>query len=199
MGIVVGALVDYGLQVAVNFAEGETDILEAFTDVDVEQIVVSGAAGGLSGGLSVLSKAKTGSKLVKLATSELGEATIDATASVTHQLAGDGDVNLVDTAVDVAVGKTLGKKIETITENKVKSTREFKTLAKRMDRARRVASGPSPRASRLRKLEKSKDAVNKNLARRTTATTISSTGAASTTFQQLLDKVINNGDEAEKN
>lgn len=182
LGAIIGAAVDYGLQVAVNFAEGKSG-LEAFTDVDGGSILVSAGAGALSGGLSVASKVKTGSKLVKIASSEVGESVIDATASVTNQLVKDGKVDLTNTAIDVTVGKVVGKKVGEITENAAKQSPKGKVLSRQLDRAERVA-GSNPRPSRAQKVEQAKKAQAVHTANRTTATTVSSTGVASEAVKQ---------------
>ena len=181
-GAIVGAAVDYGLQVAVNFAEGKP-ALEAITDVDGGSILVSAGAGALSGGLSVASKIKTGSKLVQLATSELGETVIDATASVTNQLVKDGKVDLTNTAIDVTVGKVVGKKVGEVVENAAKQSPTGKVLTNQVDRAERVA-GSNPRPSRAQNVAQAKKAQAEHTANRTTTTTVASTGVASETAKQ---------------
>lgn len=189
LGAIIGAAVDYGLQVAVNFAEGKSG-LDAFTDVDGGSILVSAGAGALSGGLSVASKVKTGSKLVKLASSEVGESVIDAAASVTNLLVKDGEVDLVNTAIDVTVGKVVGKKVGEMAESSVKQSPKGKVLSNQLDRAERVA-GNNPRPSRAQKVEQAKKAQAEHTATRTTATTVSSTGVASEAVKQTKSVITN--------
>lgn len=193
LGAIIGAAVDYGLQVAVNFAEGKSG-LDAFTDVDGGSILVSAGAGALSGGLSVASKVKTGSKLVKLASSEVGESVIDAAASVTHQLVKDGEVDLVNTAIDVTVGKVVGKKVGEMAENAAKQSPQGKVLSRQLDRAERVA-GDNPRPSRAHKVEQAKKAQAVHTANRTTATTVSSTGVVSGVIENTKSRIIENEDK----
>lgn len=57
-GAIIGAAVDYGMQVAGNLAEGK-DLGDALTRVDGKSILISAGAGALSGGLSVLSCTKS--------------------------------------------------------------------------------------------------------------------------------------------
>ena len=187
LGAIIGAAVDYGLQVAVNFAEGKSGI-DAFTDVDGGSILVSAGAGALSGGLSVASKVKTGSKLVKVASSEVGESVIDAAASVTNQLVKDGEVDLVNTAIDVTVGKVVGKKVGEMAESSAKQSPKGKVLSNQLDRAERVA-GNNPRPSRAQKVEQAKRAQAEHTATRTTATTVSSTGVASEAVKQTKSAI----------
>lgn len=181
-GAIVGAAVDYGLQVAVNFAEGKST-LDALTDVNGGSILVSAGAGALSGGLSVVSKVKTGSKLVQLATSGVGETLIDAAASVTNQLVTDGEVDLTNTVIDVTVGKVVGKKVGEVVENAAKQSPTGKVLTNQLDRAERVA-GSNPRPSRAQNVEQAKKAQAVYTANRTTTTTVASTGVATETVKQ---------------
>jgi RHS repeat-associated protein len=70
-GFVIGAAVDYGLQVASNYADGKTGS-DAWTEVDGKSILVSGGTGALTGGISHISKIskviKTTDKVVKVST-----------------------------------------------------------------------------------------------------------------------------------
>ena len=61
-GAVIGAAVDYGLQVAVNYAEGKSGS-DAWTDVSLTSIAVSAGAGALSGGISTLKQVKNASTI----------------------------------------------------------------------------------------------------------------------------------------
>lgn len=188
VGALVGAVTDYGLQVAVNFAEGKTGV-DAFTEVDKGSILVSAGAGALSGGLSVASKIKTTSKLIKLAAGEGGEAVVDATSSVANQLVKDGKIDLIDTAIDVTVGNIVGKKVGDISGNAANNSNKGQTLKRQADRAERVNRDSKP--SRAQNLEKAKAAIAKHTATRTTATTVASTGLVSETIKQTKKAVEN--------
>jgi RHS repeat-associated protein len=185
IGAVVGAVTDYGIQVAVNFAEGK-DFGDAFTDVDGSSILISAGAGALSGGLSVLSKAKNASKLVQLATSEAGETVIDAGASMISQLDGNGEISVTNTVIDATVGKILGKKVEKLVENSVSKSNTGKLLARKADRAKRV-NNKNPRPSRQAKVEKAESAITKYTARRVTAATVSSTTVSSEVIKKATE------------
>lgn len=89
-GAIIGATIDYGLQVASNLAEGK-DLGEALTDVDVGSIAVSAVAGALSGGLSTISKFKTAHKVVKAGVEVAG----DASASAANQAVTTGEIDPV--------------------------------------------------------------------------------------------------------
>lgn len=96
-GAVIGAAVDYGLQVAVNVAEGKS-LGDALSDVDVGSIVVSAGAGALSGGISSVSKLKNAHKLIKAGV----EVAVDASASAANQAVTTGEIDPVNLAIDVA-------------------------------------------------------------------------------------------------
>lgn len=127
-------------------------------------------------------------ELVKVASSEVGESVIDAAASVTNQLVKDGEVDLVNTAIDVTVGKVVGKKVGEMAESSAKQSPKGKVLSNQLDRAERVA-GNNPRPSRAQKVEQAKRAQAEHTATRTTATTVSSTGVASEAVKQTKSAI----------
>ena len=68
IGAIVGAAIDYGLQVAGNLAEGK-GLGDALTDVDGKSILVSAGTGAVGGGLvSGTSKLIKGAKTINKAT-----------------------------------------------------------------------------------------------------------------------------------
>ena len=66
VGAIIGVAVDYGLQVAGNYASGKTGS-DAWTDVDMTSMAASAALGAASGGLSTLSKTAKVTKVVNAA------------------------------------------------------------------------------------------------------------------------------------
>lgn len=186
-GAFVGAATDFGVQVAVNLAEGD-DIGTALTDVDGASILVSAGAGAISGGLSVVSKAKNASRLVKLATSEPGEATLDAAASVAGQLADDGKVDALDVVIDVGSGKFIGDKLGDFAESKFLNSKEGKVLRDAVERKRRIAK-KSSRPGRNTQLKDARDKLNKEVAKRSVSTSVSASNTSSTIFKEVK-KVI---------
>ena len=193
VGALVGAVTDYGIQVAVNFVKGKS-FSDALTDIDGGSILISAGAGALSGGLSVLSKTKNASKIVKLVTSEAGEVGVDVAGSVASQLNESGEVSFLTTAIDVTVGKIVGDKVGEVVGNSVAKTNKAKYLARKADRAKRVNAG-NPRASRQAKLEKAEKAVVEHTATRVTATSVSTTEIASETVKQFKEILFKSENE----
>ncbi len=134
-GGIIGAAVDYGLQVTINLAEGK-DLGTSLTDVDAGSILVSAGAGAISGGISSISKARKISKLVN-AVVEVG---VDASASTAGQLATNGEVNVGDVIIDVAVAQTVGKVISNKVEANAKNSPEGRVLSNAADRKERIAN-----------------------------------------------------------
>jgi hypothetical protein len=69
VGAIIGAAVDYGMQVAGNLAEGK-ELGDAHTEVDAKSILISAAAGAVGAGLlaKVGKVLKTTDKVVKVTT-----------------------------------------------------------------------------------------------------------------------------------
>ena len=137
VGAVVGAVLDYGTQVAVNLAEGK-DLTTSLTDVDGKSIAVSTVAGGTGAGLVNLVNRgsrllNTGRTVQRLAT-VTGEVTVDATVSVGQQLATNGEVDLETTAVAVVAGQAVRSPVR----DKVTSSRAGAQEA--LDRTSRTSS-----------------------------------------------------------
>ena len=76
-GAIIGSVVDYSLQVATNFAQGQS-LSQSMPNVDVGSIVISAGAGLFSGGLSSLTKASKATTLVKAAINIAGNSAISA-------------------------------------------------------------------------------------------------------------------------
>lgn len=190
-GGVIGGLVDYGLQVAVNLAEGD-GLGKALTDVDVKSIVVSAAAGAVSGGLSTVSKIKNGTKLLKAVTS----LTVDTGASVANQLATKGEVNAKDVVIDVAAAQTIGKVGSKKVETNAKSSPEGKVLSNAADRKQRIANnrsnaaqnGSRSRPSQQFKANQAKNKLDAHGKTRAAAAGTASSGAASKIIQKATSQ-----------
>ena len=101
-GSIIGAAVDYGLQVSVNLVEGKS-LGDSLTDVDGTSILISAGAGALSGGISSISKLQKAGKVVNT----FNVAT-DTGVSVASQAIKDGDVSLKKTLIDVGAGQIVG-------------------------------------------------------------------------------------------
>jgi RHS repeat-associated protein len=148
IGFIVGALVDYGSQVAGNLMQGKS-LGESLTQVDGKSILISATAGALTGGVSSLVPKGAAGKLLVEGT----KVAIDATESMAKQYNETGTVSLKQTVTDVGANMVAGK----LTENvKVNSNSTIKTTEKQLDRAQRVAAGDptsSGRAATVNKLE----------------------------------------------
>jgi RHS repeat-associated protein len=136
-GAVVGAVLDYGTQVAVNLASGD-DLGTALTDVNKTSIVASAVAG--AAGVGLIAKA---GKLVNGKTLQAAEAVIDGTVNAAQQLATTGEVDIEQ----VAVGVLAGQVVRTPVKEKVKANRTpgQKQLDKTARRADRLAKNSEAR------------------------------------------------------
>jgi len=146
VGAIVGAAVDYGAQVAMNYANGDKN---PWTNVNGTSIVASAISGAATGGLGSL--VKTGAITTTRAVA--GSMTIQAAESITKQSSeGDGSVSPTKVVIDVAAGQ-LADGIPT------KNLMPTKQLENQLDRAIRVA-GENPRASRAAAVNTAQGKVN---------------------------------------
>ena len=133
-GAVIGAIVDYGLQVGVNYIEGKRGI-EAWTDIDYKSIAVSAGAGALSAGIAIAAKAKNvgkvGTAIIELAT--------DTGISVASQAINEGEVSIETTVVDVAAGRAFGE----ATSKTLKNSKTAKFLQIELNTQKNAARGKS--------------------------------------------------------
>lgn len=154
IGGIIGMAVDYGFQVAGNFASGKKG-MAAFTDVDKTSIVLSGLAGAASSGLSAF-----GGKGTKIIVSTA----IDVAESVGKQINSgmkegksmSESVTFVQTFSDVVSNKIAGA----LTKNV--GAEQIKTAERQLDRAARVAANDMTSSGRALAV---KDA-EKNLAKK---------------------------------
>ncbi len=153
IGAIVGAVVDYGLQVTENVLKNDGKItLNAFTDVDGTSIALSGAAGATGAGLAT--KIKKASTLVKLGV----ELATDGGASALNQYAKDGKVDLEDVAIDAAAGQIVGKSVGKMLKGQSQNTDLGKALNRDADRAQRVANQPKRSPARQNAKQQKADA-----------------------------------------
>lgn len=145
IGAVIGAAVDYGAQVAVNYATGNEN---PWTDVNGASIVTSAIAGAATGGLA--SVARTGA--ITTTRAVVGSMAINAGESMSKQMATDGSVNPTQVVVDVAVGQVA----DGIPTKNIVPTKQ---LDSQLDRVVRVA-GETPRASRAQAVSTAQGKVN---------------------------------------
>ena len=182
-GAVIGAAVDYGLQVAVNYAEGKSGS-DAWTDVSLTSIAVSAGAGALSGGISSLKQVKNASTIAKIG---VGMAT-DTGVSVASQGIKNGKVTLKDTAIDVAAGR-LATGVGNAVEKKVLNSSTGKKMAAAINAEKNIARGKSNTIPKNK--ADVKGAVKKLEAyagKRSAVSATVSSGAASTAAAKLEEK-----------
>ena len=126
IGFLVGAGVDYGFQVAGNFMSGKS-FKQSFTAIDGNQILISGVAGALSGGLSAL-----GGSTTQFAIST----SIDIGESIAKQINNKKPVTASQTFSDVISAKVGGA-----IAKKIGGTFGIKTAERQLSRAERVSAG----------------------------------------------------------
>lgn len=183
-GAVIGAAVDYGLQVTTNLVQGK-ELGDALTDVNVGSILVSAGAGALSGGISSISKLKNASNLAKLAV----DVAVDASSSVAGQAVRDGEVSLERTVIDVASSQTIGKALGNTAKNSAANSAKGKALQAEVNTQKNIARGksnttPKSKANIAGAEKKLENHANK----RALATSTASSGAASTAVELIEDK-----------
>lgn len=182
-GAVIGAAVDYGLQVAVNYAEGKSGS-EAWTDVSLTSIAVSSGAGALSGGISSLKQVKNASKIAQIG---VGIAT-DATVSVASQGIKKGSVSLKDTAIDVAAGG-LATGIGGVVSKKVTNSSTAKRLATAVNKEKNILAGKSNSLPKSKAdVKGAQTKLETYVGTRATASGAVSSGAASTAYNKAQEK-----------
>jgi RHS repeat-associated protein len=183
-GAVIGAAVDYGLQITTNLAQGK-DLGDALTDVDVGSILVSAGAGAVSGGISSISKLKNASNLVKLAV----DVTVDASASAAGQVVRDGEVSLEKTVVDVVGSQTIGKSLGNTAKNNAVNSTKGKALQAEVNTQKNIARGKSNTTPKSKADVKGAEKKLDNYAnKKALATSAASSGVASTIYESIDEK-----------
>jgi hypothetical protein len=133
-GAIIGAVVDYGMQVAMAYASG---VSNPWTNVNGASISASLISGAATGGLSSL--AKTG--LITTTRAVAASMTVQATESIAKQSSeGTGTINPTRVIIDV----TANQIADGIPAKNLVQTNQ---LEKQLDRTVRVA-GETPRQSR---------------------------------------------------
>jgi hypothetical protein len=183
--------VDYGLQVAVNLADGK-GMRQSLADVDGKSILVSAGAGALSGGLSTISKLKTASKLVQIGV----DVAVDAGSNTTNQLVTEGKVDPTSLVIDVAASQLIGKKVEGKVESGAKSSPDGKVLQRDAGRKQNIADnrktiaeeGGRRRPAQQAKADKAKQSYDNYGIQRAAAAGAASSGAASTILNKAREE-----------
>ena len=179
-GGIIGAAVDYGLQVTGNIVEGK-DLGEALVDIDRTSILVSAGAGALSGGISSLSKLQKAGKLVKTAV----DVATDTGVSVSSQTIKHGDVSLKKTLIDVTAGQTVGKVAGKKTRKKVANSAKGKRLKTKVNEQKNIARGKSNRTPKSKaNVKKAQAKLDNYVETRAAASSTTASGATSTLVEK---------------
>ena len=150
IGAIVGAAVDYGTQVAVNYATGNEN---PWTDVDTKSILVSAGTGATGVGLV----AKAG-KVFNGRTLKAAEMVIDGTANSVQQYVNKGEVDLKETAVAVSLGQAVRSPVRD--KVKAKAEPKLQQLDKNARTAQRYAKNAEAKGSRPGKVQRLQDEAN---------------------------------------
>ena len=187
-GLVIGAAVDYGLQVASNYVEGKTGI-EAWTDVNGKSIMASGASGAIGVGIATkvnkVMKVATMAKGMKAAVKVASEVAVDAAASAGNQLITTGNVDLNDVAIDATAGQVVGKTVSKTILGNAQASNSAQVLKRQADRAQRVAAGS--RQVRQEAAEMATQKAENYGTSRATAAGAASSRTASTVVKEFED------------
>jgi hypothetical protein len=183
-GAIIGAGVDYGLQVSANLLQGK-DLGDALTDVDGKSILVSAGAGALSGGISSISKLQKASKVVKLGV----EVATDTGVSVASQGIKDGKVSLKKTLIDVGAGQVVGRGAGKVAEKRALNSAKSKQLQASVNKQKNIARGKSNTTAKSKAdVKGAQKKLDGYVNRRSTASSATASGAASTTVEKIDEK-----------
>ena len=157
----VGALVDYGFQVAQNVMTGQS-ITQSLTNVNMNSIAASAAISATGVGLAnVVTKGvkavQVGAKIGK-ALQIASDVAVDATMSVTSQVVSGEGVSAEKVAVDVISGR-IGGKMGNNAKVSSQNSETGKLLHRKADRARRLV-GENSRSSRKEQAVKATEEAN---------------------------------------
>ena len=186
VGAIVGAGMDYSLQVITNVFSGKG--ISSFTDVDGKSIMISAVAGAAGGGL--ISKANKMSKM----TARLADVAINASegvaSTVNDKISNGEKVTVADVAKGAAKGVVagaIGEKAGEIKRNITLKSPKQKMLNQQADHYRRVARGPNARKSRVERAQKAQREAKENVDNREVA--------VSTVASNIINELINQIEE----
>ena len=170
IGAIVGAAIDYGTQVAVNYATSNEN---TWTDVDTKSIVVSAGAGAIGVGLVA-----NAGKVFNGRTLEVAEMAIDGTVNSLQQYVNKGEVDLKETAVAVGLGQAVRSPVRD--KVKAKAVPKLQQLDKQASTAQRYARNAEAKGSRpgkVQRLQNEADAATKKAANARTQTYMKAAGS----------------------
>ena len=151
IGLIVGLAVDYGIQVAKNLSDGQS-LGTALTNINGQELAVSGASGFLTGGVSTMYNvaAQIGTKFAVSET--FAQGTVAATNSLLNQANQNSqegtpmNISIPRIAFDVATDNFASRVGSSV------PTASTKTAENQLDRATRVASADPPSSGRAANL-----------------------------------------------
>ncbi len=180
VGALVGALVD----VAIQAVEISLDDTKSAKDFSWTSVGISAAAGATGVGLA--SKLKKAGTITKLAI----EATTDAAASAGTQLAKDGEVDVVDVAIDVVGGQTAGKIAGDFAESKFLKSGKGKKLQEGVNQQKNAKRGKSNTISKSKAdVKGAENKLTRATAARGVGASTAASGAASTAVSETNKKL----------
>jgi RHS repeat-associated protein len=184
-GAIIGAAVDYGLQVAGNLVEGK-DLGDALTDVDGTSILLSAGAGALSGGISSISKLQKAGKVVNTAVN----VATDTGVSVTTQAIKDGEVSLKKTLIDVGAGQIVGNAAGNKVGKSAANSAKGKNLQTKINQQKNIARGKSNKTPKSKaNVNKAQTKLDTHVGTRAAASSTTASGAASTAVEKIEKKI----------
>ena len=133
------------------------------SNLDILPLIVAGAAGALSGGVSSFCNFGRYGTLA-------ANSGIDAVESIASQSAKNKEISPAQTLTDIAFGLIN-------VDVKVVDNGSIKVMERQLDRAKRVASGPNPRASRVEEVANTNKRLEVAKFKNNTATTAATSSA----------------------
>tara|TARA_R110002111_G_scaffold87841_1_gene137306 strand:- start:8566 stop:12435 length:3870 start_codon:yes stop_codon:yes gene_type:complete len=185
-GAIIGAAVDYGLQVAGNVAKGEG--WSSLTNVSGKSILTSAGAGALSGGISSLTKLKKATEV----TTVIVEALVDTGISVASQTINNGEVSLENTLLDVTAGQIVGRTSGAIAGKKAANSSKGVKLKQKINEQKNIARGKTKKQGIGKsgaKVEKAESKFNSYIFARSAAAGTTASGAGTKTYYTVKNKV----------
>ncbi|HFE37219.1 MAG TPA: RHS repeat-associated core domain-containing protein [Gammaproteobacteria bacterium] len=144
VGGVIGAAIDYGSQVAINYATGNEN---PWTDIDGKSIGVSFVAG--ASGVGLASGIKNFNAIGKVGV----ELVFDATVSATSQAINDGEVNTGNVVRDMVIGQAGRKTVGKVLKNKAANSKKGKALQVEVNRQKNIARGKTGKTQGVKKTD----------------------------------------------
>jgi RHS repeat-associated protein len=184
VGAIIGAGVDYGLQVAGNLVQGKS-VGDSLTDIDGTSILISAGAGAISGGISSISKLQKASTVVKIGV----EVATDTGISVASQGIKEGKVSLRKTATDVIAGQVIGRGAGKVAEKKLANSSTAKRLEAAINKEKNIARGKSNTVSKTKaNVSGAEKKLKQYTNTRSAVSSATASGATSTIIDESLKK-----------